>query len=436
MIDINDFDAIRIGLASSEADPRLVVGRGHQAGDDQLPHAQARAGRSLLRAHLRSDEGLGVLLRQVQARPLQGHHLRALRRRGDAPEGAPRAHGSHRPGRARLAHLVLQGRPEPDRLPARHRAARAREGPVLRRLDRHRRRRREARRRTSPTSRTRCAAESEQIYVDRDEQLLARRGAAHAPPRLLRGRQGEELRRGRRVLGPRAQQLGRGSAAADARGGPQARRRHLPDAREVARRPRTRKKIRELVRQTATRDDRQLAPRELESVATAAQEIHEALDPLRAELEKASGSKKGAITKHLHKLRRGAARPATELSGRRRRARRRASTRRTSSKAREIGNGLLRRRARRGRTPAPTRDEVRELAYDLCLVDGAQKDDLDVVAPVGAQGARDGTRTWSRAARTPARRPSRASAGSRRRGSCSASSSRSSSSTTSSSSAS
>jgi len=47
------------------------------------------AGRALLRAHLRSDEGLGVLLRQVQARPLQGHHLRALRRRGDAPEGSP-----------------------------------------------------------------------------------------------------------------------------------------------------------------------------------------------------------------------------------------------------------------------------------------------------------------------------------------------------------
>ena len=122
----------------AEADPRLVVGRGHQAGDDQLPHAQARARRPLLRAHLRSDEGLGVLLRQVQARPLQGHHLRALRRRGDAAEGAPRAHGPHRPGRAGLAHLVLQGRPEPHRLPARHRPARAREGPLLRRLDRHR----------------------------------------------------------------------------------------------------------------------------------------------------------------------------------------------------------------------------------------------------------------------------------------------------------
>ena len=114
-----------------------------------------------------------MLLRQVQARPLQGHHLRALRRRGDAPEGAARAHGPHRPRRARLAHLVLQGRPEPHRLPARHRAARAREGPVLRGLDRHRRRQREARAPTSTDLEDKVSAESERIYVDRDEQLAA-----------------------------------------------------------------------------------------------------------------------------------------------------------------------------------------------------------------------------------------------------------------------
>src|SRR5262245_18978537 len=43
------------------------------------------------------------------------------------------------------------------------------------------------------------------------------------------------------------------------------------------------KKIRELVRQTATRDDRRLAPREIEMVATAAEQVFRALDPLRAE---------------------------------------------------------------------------------------------------------------------------------------------------------
>src|SRR5207244_13104745 len=62
------------------------------------------------------------------------------------------------------------------------------------------------------------------------------------------------------------------------------------------------KKIRELGRQTATRDDRRLTPREGEIVANAAQQIHTALDPVRAELADSSGSKKGAITKRLHKL--------------------------------------------------------------------------------------------------------------------------------------
>ena len=78
-----------------------------------------------------------MLLRQVQARPLQGHHLRALWRRGHAFEGAPRAHGPHRAGRAGHAHLVLQGRPEPARLPARHRAEEPREGHLLRRAPHH-----------------------------------------------------------------------------------------------------------------------------------------------------------------------------------------------------------------------------------------------------------------------------------------------------------
>src|SRR6187200_717515 len=62
------------------------------------------------------------------------------------------------------------------------------------------------------------------------------------------------------------------------------------------------KRLRELVRQAATREDRRLAPREIESVASAAVELRAALEPLRSELERSSGSKKGAITKHLHKL--------------------------------------------------------------------------------------------------------------------------------------
>ena len=62
------------------------------------------------------------------------------------------------------------------------------------------------------------------------------------------------------------------------------------------------KKIRELVRSTAIRDDRRLAPRELESVATAAIQIRDALKPLTKELAKATGSKKGAVTKHINRL--------------------------------------------------------------------------------------------------------------------------------------
>src|SRR5207302_10667431 len=62
------------------------------------------------------------------------------------------------------------------------------------------------------------------------------------------------------------------------------------------------KKIRELVRNSAIRADRRLAPRELEAVAQSATEIRDALAPLRKELAKATGSKKGAITKHLNRV--------------------------------------------------------------------------------------------------------------------------------------
>ena len=171
-----------------------------------------------------------MLLRQVQARPLQGHHLRALRRRGDAPEGAPRAHGSHRPGRARLAHLVLQGRAEPHRLPARHRPARAREGPLLRRVDRHERRQRGAR---EGPERPRGQGQGRVRADLRRPRRAARRPreAPRPPARVLRREQGEGLRRGRRLLDARPRHVGRGAGAPAARGRAQARRRPLPRAR-------------------------------------------------------------------------------------------------------------------------------------------------------------------------------------------------------------
>ena len=54
----------------SRGDPSVELRRGHEARDDQLPVLQAREGRALLRAHLRSGQGLGVHLRKVQAHPL------------------------------------------------------------------------------------------------------------------------------------------------------------------------------------------------------------------------------------------------------------------------------------------------------------------------------------------------------------------------------
>ena len=124
--------------------PAVVSRRGQEAGDHQLPDPAPREGRPVLRADLRTVAGLGVLLRQVQAGEVQGHHLRALRRRGDPCEGSTRADGPHRARRPGDPHLVLQGCPEPARLPAGPGAEGPREGHLLRRLHDHECRRREA----------------------------------------------------------------------------------------------------------------------------------------------------------------------------------------------------------------------------------------------------------------------------------------------------
>ena len=82
-------------------DSVLVLRRDQEARDHQLPDLQARARRPVLRAHLRSDQGLRVLVRQVQAHEVQGRHLREVRRRGDARARAARPHGPYRARRAR-----------------------------------------------------------------------------------------------------------------------------------------------------------------------------------------------------------------------------------------------------------------------------------------------------------------------------------------------
>ena len=133
------------------------------------------------------------------------------------------------------------------------------------------------------------------------------------------------------------------------------------------------KKIRELVRNAAIRDDRRLAPRELEQVAVAAEQILAGIAPLEKDLAKATGAKKGAITKHIHRVVDSLVEGTeiheddTELVA--------GVDMKNLEKARELGNGLL---ADVLDSAEPDSD-IRELANDLCLrTDGRiQKEDLD-----------------------------------------------------------
>jgi DNA-directed RNA polymerase subunit beta' len=137
------------------------------------------------------------------------------------------------------------------------------------------------------------------------------------------------------------------------------------------------KKIRELVRSTAVRDDRRLAPRDTEAVGNAAVQILEALAPLAKQADKATGSKKGAITKHMNRVR-DALLAGEELEGDDAELVTGVDTK-NLDKARELGNGLLKdvlEQADSAGDPAA----VKELAYDLCLREGARKEDFDALS--------------------------------------------------------
>src|SRR5204863_276774 len=135
------------------------------------------------------------------------------------------------------------------------------------------------------------------------------------------------------------------------------------------------KKIRELVRNAAIRDDRRLAPRELEQVAAAGEQILAAIQPLEKDMKKATGAKKGAITKHIHRVVDSLLEgddvhedDGSLVSG---------VDVKNLDKARDLGNGLL-------RDVVDTWEEgqdIRELTNDLCLrTDGRiQKEDLDAI---------------------------------------------------------
>ncbi len=136
------------------------------------------------------------------------------------------------------------------------------------------------------------------------------------------------------------------------------------------------RRLRELVRQTATREDRRLAPREVESVAAAALQIEAALEPLRNDLEKATGSKKGAITKHINRLQE-ALLTGGELADEDA-ALVESVEKKNLERARDVGAGLLG-AVLEGADPEADAAAIRELAYDLCLVEGTRKEDLDAI---------------------------------------------------------
>jgi DNA-directed RNA polymerase subunit beta' len=220
-------------------------------------------------------------------------------------------------------------------------------------------------------------AEHERIYVERDEHLAA------LEQRLARRR--EHFTKGKdKDFDEDDEFWARGLAAwAEEQGLPP-----LDEARklvggilvEVAGQITTEdsKKIRELVRRSAIRPDRNLAPRELEVVAQAAVQVTEALAPLASEAEAASGSKKGAITRHIGKVR-DALLTGTALEGSD--AELVAGVdQKNLEKARELGNGLLRELVETVE-PGASLEEARELANDLCLkAEGrAQKEDLDSI---------------------------------------------------------
>jgi DNA-directed RNA polymerase subunit beta' len=221
-------------------------------------------------------------------------------------------------------------------------------------------------------------AESEQIYVDRDENLAA------LEDRLKRRRtyftKGTE-----RNFDEDDDFWGRGlSNWAEEQGVPA-----LEEVRELAGKmfievsnqitTEDSKKIRELVRNAMIRDDRRLSPKELETVANVAIQIRQALAPLYKQLAKATGSKKGAITKHINRVLDGLLDKKAEVHEEDQELVAKVDPKQLE-KARDLGKGLLREALEEADAGASA-DEMRELTNDLCLrTDGKiAKEDLDAI---------------------------------------------------------
>ncbi|MGB2952623.1 MAG: DNA-directed RNA polymerase subunit beta', partial [Gaiellaceae bacterium] len=139
------------------------------------------------------------------------------------------------------------------------------------------------------------------------------------------------------------------------------------------------KKIRELVRNAAIRDDRRLSAKELETVGNVAAQVHEALASLYKQLAKATGSKKGAVTKHINRILDGLLDPKAELNEEDAELVKDVDEKQLE-KARGLGKGLLRETLEEA-APNANAEQIRQLAADLCLrTDGKiAKEDFDAL---------------------------------------------------------
>ena len=217
-------------------------------------------------------------------------------------------------------------------------------------------------------------AESERIYVDRDEQLadlekrLARRRAFFAEGKEKGFDEDDDFWTRGLATWAEEQVLPTLEEARKLVGGlflelvPQI---TTEDA----------KKIRELVRNAAIRDDRKLTPRELEQVAVGGRADPRGDPPAREGAREGGRREEGCDHEAHPPRRRRAARRATEIHEDDVEARRGRRRRRTSRRRASLGNGLL-------KDAVDTWEEgqdIRELTNDLCLrTDGKiQKEDLD-----------------------------------------------------------
>ena len=110
---LEEFDALRIGLASPEMIKSWSFGEVKKPETINYRTFKPGARRSVLCPHIRARQGLRMPLRQVQATQAPRRHLREVRRRSHAGQGAPRAHGPRGPREPGSPYLV------PEILPSR-----------------------------------------------------------------------------------------------------------------------------------------------------------------------------------------------------------------------------------------------------------------------------------------------------------------------------